>query len=198
MRLYRFRVMIDDKSEAFRDIEIKSEQTFRQFHQAIKDAFGFKGEEMACFYVSDDHWGKGPEIPLADLGFGVDGETAPLLMDQVYISDHIRGTRQRFIYVYDFLQHWSFLIELIHAGSPEKGRRYPHVALSFGTPPDEHARQLALDEGILPEEENGDGDEAAYDEEDLDGEDDGGEGDEDEGHGREGLSGHEELPDDYR
>jgi hypothetical protein len=198
MRLYRFRVMIDDKSEAFRDIEIKSEQTFLDFHKAIKKAFGFEGSEMACFYVSDDDWGKGPEIPLADLGFGVDGETAPALMDKVYISDHIRGTRQRFIYVYDFLQHWSFLIELVAAGAPAKGKRYPLVAMSFGTPPAEGSRALALNEGILPEEENGNEHAEALDDEELD--DDLGhdeeEGD-DEGHGREQRGGHEELPDEF-
>ena len=53
MSIYRFRVLIDHSSEAFRDIEIASEQTFLEFHTAIKEAFGFKGNEMACFYVSD-------------------------------------------------------------------------------------------------------------------------------------------------
>ncbi|MCB0793783.1 MAG: hypothetical protein KDB88_03525, partial [Flavobacteriales bacterium] len=67
MRIYRFRVLIDDPSEAFRDIEIGSDQTFLEFHQAIKEAFGFKGDEMACFYVSDEEWSKGPEVPLADM-----------------------------------------------------------------------------------------------------------------------------------
>ena len=53
MSIYRFRVLIDHPSEAFRDIEIASEQTFLEFHTAIKEAFGFTGKEMACFYVSD-------------------------------------------------------------------------------------------------------------------------------------------------
>ena len=54
MRIYRFRVLIDHESEAFRDIEIGSEQTFLDLHTAIKDAFAFIGQEMASFYVSDE------------------------------------------------------------------------------------------------------------------------------------------------
>ena len=90
MALYRFRVLIDDKSEAFRDIEIRSNQTFLDFHKAIKKAFGFIGEEMACFYVSDEEWSKGSEVPLADMGFAEEGTTIPALMHETQIADHMR------------------------------------------------------------------------------------------------------------
>jgi hypothetical protein len=153
MRIYRFRILIDHPSEAFRDIEIESEQSFLDLHKAIKEAFGFKGEEMACFYVSDEEWGKGPEIPLADLGFGLDGEAAPALMDQVYISDHIRSTQQRFIYAYDFLYLWMFMVELIGVDEPRAGAIYPRVVLRMGTAPDEHSKVMELADGILEEED---------------------------------------------
>lgn len=153
MRVYRFRVLIDHPSEAFRDIEIGSEQSFLELHKAIKDAFGFIGQEMACFYVSDDAWDKGPEIPLADLGFGQDGDAAPALMDQVLISDHIRSTTQRFIYAYDFLHMWMFMVELINAGDPEKGATYPRVVLSMKEAPDEHSKEDDLTAGIMDDED---------------------------------------------
>lgn len=153
MRIYRFRVLIDHASEAFRDIEIGSEQTFLDLHKAIKDAFGFIGQEMASFYVSDENWDKGPEIPLADLGFGQDGESAPALMDQVYISDHIRSTNQRFVYAYDFLHMWMFMVELIQAADPEKDATYPRVVLSMNEAPDEHSKEDDLTAGILDEED---------------------------------------------
>lgn len=152
MRVYRFRVLIDHPSEAFRDIEIRSEQTFLDLHKAIKEAFGFIGQEMASFYVSDEEWGKGPEIPLADLGFGQDGEQAPALMDQVLISDHIRSTDQRFIYAYDFLHMWMFMVELIHAGDPAKGVEYPRVVMSMKDAPDEHSKEDDLTAGIHDED----------------------------------------------
>ena len=152
MSLYRFRVMIDDASEAFRDIEIRRDQTFLDFHHAIKAAFGFKGEEMASFYVSDEEWGKGAEIPLADMGFGEDGH-APALMADTQIGDHIRGKSQRYVYAYDFLNMWMFLCECIHTGKPAKEQTYPTVVLSVGTPPSEHSR---MDPILLPAEEEED------------------------------------------
>jgi len=151
MRIYRFRVLIDHPSEAFRDIEIGSEQTFLDLHKAIKDAFAFIGHEMACFYVSDEEWNKGTEIPLADMGFAEEG-AVPQLMDQVYISDHIRSTNQRFVYAYDFLHMWMFMVELIHAGDPEKGVTYPKVVMTMGSAPDEHSKEDDLSAGILSED----------------------------------------------
>lgn len=177
MRIYRFRVLVDHESEAFRDIEIGSEQTFLDLHKAIKNAFAFIGQEMACFYVSDREWGKGPEIPLADLGFGEDGET-PSLMEEVQISDHIRSTDQRFIYAYDFLHMWMFMVELIHAGDPDDTATYPRVVMSMGTAPDEHSKEEDLSAGILPDDPYALGDEEhqyeegeEFDEEGREGED---------------------------
>ncbi|MCB0815675.1 MAG: hypothetical protein KDB87_21235 [Flavobacteriales bacterium] len=144
MRIYRFRVLIDDPSEAFRDIEIGSDQTFLEFHQAIKEAFGFKGDEMACFYVSDEEWSKGPEVPLADMGFAEEGGIPPALMHDVYISDHMRSTDQRFVYAYDYLHMWMFLIELIGAFDPDERETYPRVVLAMGEAPDEKSRELDL------------------------------------------------------
>ncbi|MBV6404299.1 MAG: hypothetical protein IT228_13385 [Flavobacteriales bacterium] len=196
MRIYRFRVLLDDASEAFRDIEIGSEQNLKVFHQAIQDAFGFSGNEMACFYVSDEEWNKGTEIPLADLGFGEEGTPPPALMDQVLLSDHIRSTDQRFLYVYDFLHMWVFMVELIGAGSPVKGVEYPRVVMRYGTPPAENSR---MDAALLPPLED---DSYAEDTAEVyDPDEDLGFGDDDDDPGHEGdddgLSGHEPLPDEY-
>ncbi len=200
MVIYRFRVLIDDKSEAFRDIEIRSNQTFLDLHKAIKKAFGFKGEEMACFYVSDEEWAKGNDIPLADMGFAEDGKV-PALMHETQIGDHMRSTKQRFVYAYDYLHMWMFLCELIHAGDPVKGQRYPKVVMSVGTPPGEHSRMDAalLPGNALEEEDMREEAEEIYDaDEDMGLGEDGHEEHTEFGHGEDdGMSGHEELPEDY-
>jgi len=167
VRTYRFRVLIDHPSEAFRDIEIGSEQSFLDFHKAIKDAFGFIGQEMACFYVSDADWAKGNEIPLADMGFAEEG-TVPTLMEQVYISDHLRSTDQRFIYAYDFLHMWMFMVELVHASDPEAGVVLPRVVMSMGTAPDEHSKEDDLTAGILDDPYAMGEEEHDYDADDFD------------------------------
>ena len=153
MLIYRFRVLIDDESEAFRDIEIGSGQTFKEFHQAIKESFGFTSDEMACFYVSDAEWSKGIEIPLADMGFAEEGKV-PLLMDDVEIGDHVRDPDQRFVFAYDFLHMWMFLVERIATGDPEPGLTYPRVSLSMGKAPAESSRAGRLEQDLM-EESNG-------------------------------------------
>ncbi|HRN36789.1 MAG: plasmid pRiA4b ORF-3 family protein [Flavobacteriales bacterium] len=168
MLIYRFRVLIDDASEAFRDIEIGSGQSFLEFHRAIKEAFGFTSDEMACFYVSDAEWNKGIEIPLADMGFAEEGKM-PLMMHEVEVGDHIRDADQRFVYAYDFLTMWMFLVERIGTGDPDPALTYPRVAMSVGKAPSERSRNALLGMDLEEEEFNGshDGDDP-YDEDDED------------------------------
>jgi hypothetical protein len=125
--------------------------------------------------VSDENWDKGPERPLADIGFSEEGD-APALMHEVYISDHIRSTSQRFIYVYDFLHMWMFMVELIQAGDPAPGTSYPRVVLSMNEAPGEHSREDDLTAGIMEDDPYAlDAEEQQYEEDDehgFDGEDD--------------------------
>jgi len=163
MDLYRFRILIDDASEAFRDVEIRANATFFDLHRAILDAFEFKGQEMASFYVSDDDWERGHEVPLMDMGMLDDGTTA-MTMENVMIGDHVEKADQKFIYVYDFLNMWLFYVELVkteeaenpptgQAGSPE----FAKVVFSHNDAPLESTRTAGFDlEDIdLSEEESG-------------------------------------------
>jgi hypothetical protein len=120
-------------------------------------------------------------------------------MNEVQIGDHLRDTHQRFVYAYDFLHMWMFLVELIHADDPVKGKRYPQVVMSMGKPPAENSREQALAAGIQAEDENtyAADTEERYEEEEED-EHEHRYSDEEEGDtGHEGLSGHEQLPEDY-
>jgi hypothetical protein len=191
MRIYRFRVLIDHPSEAFRDIEIGSEQNFLDFHKAVKEAFGFIGQEMACFYVSDEDWGKGNEIPLADMGFAEEG-AVPAMMEEVYISDHIRSTSQRFIYAYDFLHMWMFMVELIHASDPQEGVTYPRLVMSMGIAPGEHSKEEELAADVMSE------DPYALDDEEHHYDDDDGYSEEDEDHNEFGHGSIDDLGEEYR
>ena len=41
-KIFVFRVLIDYEKDVFRDIHIKSSQTFSEFHKAIQNAFDFE------------------------------------------------------------------------------------------------------------------------------------------------------------
>lgn len=167
MHLYRFRVLVDDQVEAFRDIEVMAHATFFDLHRAILDAFAFQGQEMASFYVCDDDWQRGEEIPLMDMGMLDDGST-PTTMEQVMIGDHVESEDQKFTYVYDFLNMWCFYVELVQTTESDQGPEFAQVVFSHGEAPKEDSRNAGFDLEELASTEGFTEPDGAEDAEDLD------------------------------
>jgi hypothetical protein len=148
----KFRVLLDsDKNEeVFRDIVIANDAHFETFYHAIMEAFNFKGDQMASFYVSNDSWDKGHELSLLDLSYDDDAIDEPAsVMKNAVIQDFLQEPDQRFILVYDFMRMWIFLIELI--AYEKESPAAPLMALAIGTAPIEQSRAL-LDENLFGEE----------------------------------------------
>jgi len=131
--IYRFRVILDDKDDVFRDIEIKADATAEDFHNSIVQSFGFDGGEMASFYISDDEWSQGEEIALFDMSEGGDELR---IMSETSLSDIITEHERRLIYVYDFFSMWTFLVELAEIAEPIDNTSYPNLMYSHGVLPD--------------------------------------------------------------
>lgn len=167
-RIYTFRVLLDTEQEVFRDIELKPEHTFEQLHSAIQAAFDFSGKEMASFYMSDEDWERGKEIPLMDMSFG-DGEEA-FSMGDVKIGELIRKTGQRMIYIYDFLRMWAFFVEMVSISDAESGQEYPRVSLALGDAPEEGSKDM--DFNMETESAHGDDDDDDFYDDDEEGLDD--------------------------
>ncbi len=132
--IYRFRIILDAQEDVFRDVEIEQTSTLEDFHNAITQAFGFAGQEMASFYISDDEWSQGEEIALFDMSEGTD-ETR--LMGSTLLDDVADKKNTRLIYVYDFLSMWTFLVELAEVAEPELGIIYPNLMFAHGDLPEE-------------------------------------------------------------
>jgi hypothetical protein len=139
--IYKFRVLLDTEQEVFRDIEIRPESTFEHLHRAIQDAFGFSGKEMASFYLSNDEWERGREIPLMDMNYGEDDE-ALYAMSEIKIGELIRKSGQKLIYIYDFLRMWGFFVEMVEISPMDSAHTYPRVAMSLGDAPDEGSKDM--------------------------------------------------------
>ncbi len=131
--VYRFRVILDAEEDVFRDIEILQENNLEDFHNTIIQAFGFDGTEIASFYLSDDDWNQGEEIPQFEMGErGIDKR----LMNETTLESVLSETQNKLIYVYDFLNMWTFLIELAEIAEIEEGRDYPNLMFVHGQLPD--------------------------------------------------------------
>ncbi len=135
----KFRVLLDSKenTEIFRDVIIPDSASFEDLYKISIASFGFKGDQMASFYMSNDEWDKGQEITLEDMSFGDEDNTTPV-MSTAFVRDFIEAPDQKIILVYDFIRMWIFLLELVgyEKETPEK----PLIALTVGTAPKEDSR----------------------------------------------------------
>lgn len=132
--IYKFRVILDAEEDIFRDIAIESEATLEDLHNAVVNAFGFDGTEMAAFYTCDDQWTQDEEIPLFDTG-DVPGEMS--VMHDFVLENILDENQTKIIYVYDFFTMWTFFVELGAIEEKEEGENYPQLLFSHGNLPNE-------------------------------------------------------------
>lgn len=130
--IYRFRAILNSQEEVYRDIEIEEDATFEDFHNAITQAFGFDGQEMASFYESNDQWEQGDEIALFDMS---DGNEPIRTMADTKLNQIVDKEHRNLVYVYDFLSMWTFIVELADIAAPEVGFIYPNLMFAHGEIP---------------------------------------------------------------
>ena len=140
MAVYKFRIIYEDHEDVSRDIEIKPFHSFEDLHLAIQDSIKFDASKAASFYISDDYWRKGQEIP-------VDLKKSKLV-------DFIEDPHQKFIYIFDPSASWCFNIELFKIQPDENGVQYPRCVKSVGKAP----LQYLPVNNILPDESEQDND----------------------------------------
>ena len=134
--IYRFRVVLDNdtKEDIFRDIEIRKTDSLEDLHNVITQSFGFDGSEMASFYLSDDNWNQGEEISLFDMS---EGGSDIQLMNEKSIDKTVSESSTKLIYVYDFLNMWTFLVELAEVVQEAEGTDYPNLMYVHGQVPNQ-------------------------------------------------------------
>jgi hypothetical protein len=132
--VYKFRVILDAEEDVFRDIAILEDDTLEDLHNAIFNSFGFDGMEVASFYTCDETWNQEDEISLFDTG-DIPGEQR--IMSDYPLSDILDKENTKIIYVYDFINMWTFLVELAAIEEQVAGNIYPETLFSHGEMPDE-------------------------------------------------------------
>jgi hypothetical protein len=143
--IYKIRLILDTEENVLWDIVISYNDTLEDLHNAITNAFGFYGTEMASFYRTDDNWNQGDEIPLFDMS----ESNNSISMQTFKIKEVLTEDNDKLIYVYDFLALWSFYVELISIEEDENLIELPSLLLSVGVVPDE-----APEKEFISEENN--------------------------------------------
>jgi hypothetical protein len=152
MAVLKFRAYFEEDDAVYRDIVIKHNQTFQDLHLAILKAYEFDSKHQATFYRSNDQWLRGREISLEK--YNKDYKAEPLIMSNTTIGTEIRDTNQKFVYVYDFVRNWTFLVELINVTKEESSKiTYPATSRTEGIGPQQYGTRSLLGKKFVDIEE---------------------------------------------
>jgi hypothetical protein len=152
MAILKFRVYFEEDDSIYRDVVARHTQSFLHLHQIILKAYEFDSKHQATFYRSNDNWQRGREISLEKYEKAYKAE--PLLMEATTIGSEIRDPNQKFVYQYDFVKNWGFLVELINVSKEESGKLdYPAVVKSEGIPPSQYGTKGLVGDKLTEMEE---------------------------------------------
>ena len=131
--VFKFRLLSDEVKDFVRDIEIRSNQTFFDFHRVIQNDLEYDNSQIASFFLTNQTWEKEKEFTLFDM---TDEENNSLIpMDKAILKNYMLDPKQRLIYVFDFFNERTFFIELIDTHNEIRYSDYPAVTFSKGNPP---------------------------------------------------------------
>jgi hypothetical protein len=152
MAILKFRIYLEEDDSVYRDIAIRHKQSFFDLHETILKAYEFDSKHGATFFRSNESWQRGREISLEV--YDKKYKAPPLLMKETTIGSEIKDTNQRFIYVYDFVKNWSFLVELINVSKEENPKlTYPAIVRKEGIGPSQYGTKSLLGERFADVEE---------------------------------------------
>ena len=121
-------------------------------HNCILKCFEFDNKHKATFYRSNDQWQRGREISLEK--YDKVYKVSPLLMQETLIGTEVKNPSQKFIYQYDFIKNWSFVVELINVDKEEdKKLTYPYCVRSEGLAPSQYGTKGLVDSRLAEMEE---------------------------------------------
>ncbi|CAM1347352.1 IS1096 element passenger TnpR family protein [Tenacibaculum insulae] len=129
--MYKVRVILDTKEDVIRTLVFNEAKSLEDLHFDIAKSFGFNGQEMASFYRTDEDWNQGEEIPLFNMAEA--GEEVS--MATCVLKEILPSINDKLIYVYDFLQMWTFYVEIVEQS--DEIITESKIILTVGEIPDE-------------------------------------------------------------
>lgn len=101
------RVVLDhNEADVVRDLSVAAHIHMPTLHKAILKAFTLEEGELAAFYRTNSQWDQGEEIPLLSMDDKVPD------MAHYKVEELLSQPGDRLLYVYDFLNLWTFFCEV--------------------------------------------------------------------------------------
>ena len=125
----KLRVILNVKEDVLRDIITVSDISLIEFNKILFNAFGFETQEISTFFLTNDNWEQLDEIKIFKIDENDD------IMDNTPISNFLNLKNDKIIYVYDFLNYWTFFIELYDIQEDIKMDKKYEILNSIGDVP---------------------------------------------------------------
>ena len=149
--IYRLRLILDNDTneDILRDVEIDKNSNLTDLHELILLSFNFSADQMASFYTVDEEWNQIHEISLMNFDESTDS------MDSILLANILNSQNTKLLYIYDFMNMWTFYVELIEEAQEINNILYPRIIFSVGNVPkkapekkftNEHKGEEDLDE----------------------------------------------------
>ena len=108
--VYRFTIISDEVDNFRREIQINSDATVLDLHNAILKSVGYPNDQMTSFFICDDNWEKETEITLEDMGTSSDMDS--WIMEETPLNELLEDEKQHLLYIFDPLADRAFFMEL--------------------------------------------------------------------------------------
>ena len=108
--IFKFTIISDEKDDFLRIIEIDSEATFLDLHNAILESVDYEKNQMTSFFLCNDDWEKGQEITLVEMESS--SEYDNLVMEDTVLDELLMDEKQKLIFVFDMISDRAFFMEL--------------------------------------------------------------------------------------
>lgn len=126
----KLRAILDTEENVFVDILIDPNHTLEDLHMVLKKVLGKTDENPALFYFSNDEWMQGGEVVMPEFKDSEDDA----LMNEVHISLAFDVVGKKMIYIYDFIEAWTFYCECLEIRDFEEND-LPKVVMQYGDIP---------------------------------------------------------------
>ena len=146
--IYRLRVILDNDTneDILRDVEIDKNSNLNDLHELILLSFNFSADQMESFYTVDEEWNQINEISLMNFDESTDS------MDSILIANILNNQNTKLLYIYDFMNMWTFYVELIEEAQEINNILYPRIIFSVGNVPEKAPDKKFTNEDIGKED----------------------------------------------
>ncbi|MDR0363756.1 MAG: hypothetical protein LBH92_01850 [Bacteroidales bacterium] len=138
MKVYIFRILVEEEETFTREIALSENNTLLDFHNELTESVNADQKQLASFFITNKQWEKQKEYTLVDME--IDDYTNERMIDAIpvyvmenaYIGDIVEEPKQRMLYEYNFMNPTTFFISLIGEDDVEDTEEYPKLVRAEG------------------------------------------------------------------